>query len=77
MRETIVIGGAVIVIALLAFSHWQAYRAGAVAERSATLNRSVEALRERNTTDDQIRSMDDAGLCRALDGRVSDDGSCI
>lgn len=49
---------------------------GRQAERQATLTRSVEVLRERNATDDQIRNMDDAGLCRALGGRVSDDGAC-
>jgi uncharacterized membrane protein len=77
MREYMVIGGVVTAIALLSLSHWQAYRAGAAAERTTTLNRSVEVLRERNATDDQIRNMDDAGLCRALGGRVSDDGACI
>lgn len=69
--------GAVALMVLLVGSHIKAYQAGAAAERSATLNRSVEVLRERNATDDQIRNMDDAGLCRALGGRVSDDGACI
>ncbi|MEP9374093.1 hypothetical protein [Mesorhizobium sp. KR1-2] len=77
MREYLALGGAIMAIALLGVSHWQAYRAGAASERSATLSRSVEVLRERNATDDQIRNLDDAGLCRALGGRVSDDGACI
>jgi uncharacterized membrane protein len=77
MRGYLVIGGVVAAIALLSLSHWQAYQHGASAERATTLNRSVEILRERNATDDQIRNMDDAGLCRALGGRVSDDGACI
>jgi len=77
MREYVALGGAVAVVAALTFSHVEAYRRGAASERSATLNRSVEILRERNATDDQIRNMDDAGLCRALGGRVSDSGACI
>ncbi|MEP9374984.1 hypothetical protein [Mesorhizobium sp. KR1-2] len=77
MRIYLAIGGAVSVVVLLTFTHIQAYRLGAASERSATLNRSVEVLRERNATDDQIRNLDDAGLCRALGGRVSGDGACI
>lgn len=77
MREYLALGGAVATVALLTFTHVKAYQAGAASERSATLSRSVEVLRERNATDDQIRNMDDAGLCRALGGRVSDDGACI
>ncbi|MBI1620176.1 hypothetical protein [Aquamicrobium zhengzhouense] len=37
-------------------------------ERAASLSRSVEALRERNATDDQVRKMDGVALCRALGG---------
>jgi hypothetical protein len=77
MKPYLALIAAAAVIGGLTLSHWQAYRAGAAAERATTLNRSVEVLRERNATDDQIRNMDDAGLCRALGGRVSDDGACI
>ena len=70
------LAGVVAVLGLLTFSHVKAYHAGAASERQAVLTRSVEVLRERNATDDQIRNMDDAGLCRALGGWVSDDGSC-
>jgi hypothetical protein len=52
-----------------------AYQAGRTTERTAILNRSVEILSERNTTDDEIRNLDDASLCVALDG-VFADGSC-
>jgi hypothetical protein len=34
MREYLVIGGAVVAIALLGFSHWQAYRAGRAIEQA-------------------------------------------
>ena len=71
------LGAVVAVFGLLTFSHVKAYQAGAAAERLTTLNRSVEVLRERNATDDQIRNLDDAGLCAALGGRlVPDDGTC-
>lgn len=63
------------VLGLLTFSHLKAYQSGAAAERLSTLNRSVEVLRERNATDDQIRNLDDAGLCAALGG-VFEDGTC-
>ena len=54
-----------------------AYQAGRQAERTAILNRSVEILRERNATDDEIRNMGDPELCRALGGQwVSGDSTC-
>lgn len=56
------------VLGLLTLSHVKAYHAGAAAERHAILNRSVEVLRKRSAIDDQIRNMDDAGLCRQLGG---------
>lgn len=62
---------------LLTFSHRFAYQSGRQVEREALLTRSVEILRERNATDDEIRNMGDPELCRALGGQwVSDDGSC-
>lgn len=70
------LAGVVAALGLLTFSHVKAYQAGAASERQAALTRSVEVLRERNATDDQIRNMDDAGLYVALGGRMSGDGSC-
>ena len=70
------IGAVLVVIGLLAWSHTAIYRAGANSERRAALERSVDLLRERNATDETIRNMDDADLCRALGGRVSNDGTC-
>lgn len=69
------LAGLAAVLGLLTFSHVKAYQAGRTTERQAILTRSVEVLRERNATDDQIRSMDDAGLCAALGG-VFEDGDC-
>lgn len=56
------------VLGLLTYSHRFAYQAGRQIERAAILTRSVEVLRERNATDDQIKGMDAAALCRALGG---------
>jgi hypothetical protein len=76
LGATLRIGAALAVLAGLAWSHVEAYRMGVAAERSAALQRSVDLLRERNATDDQVRNMDDAALCAALGGRVSDNGTC-
>lgn len=70
------VGAVVAVLVGLAWSHTAVYRAGVQSERRAALERSVDLLRERNATDETVRDMDDAGLCRALGGRVSDDGAC-
>lgn len=64
------------VICALTFSHVYAYKAGAANERRAAMQRSIDTLRERARTNEQIRSMDDSALCRALGGRVQD-GACI
>lgn len=41
---------------------------GRASERAAILTTSIDVLRERNATDDEIRNMDAADLCRALGG---------
>lgn len=61
--------------ALVAGVYAYAYQRGAASERAAILERSVELLRERNETDDQISRMDDADLCRSLGG-MPVDGRC-
>ena len=65
----------VVALGLLTFSHRFAYQAGRQVEREALLARSVEILRERTQTDDEIREMDDAALCAALGG-VFTDSTC-
>lgn len=60
--------GIVAALAMLTWSHTHAYRAGRAAERTEILARSVEILRERNATDDEIKGMDDRQLCLALGG---------
>ncbi|MFC6487380.1 hypothetical protein [Nitratireductor sp. GCM10026969] len=70
------IGIAAALIGALVWSHRTAYHAGINSERRAALERSIDLLRERNATDETIRNMDDAALCRALGGRVSDDDTC-
>lgn len=60
--------GIVAVLGLLTFSHRFAYQSGRQVEREAMLSRSIEILRERNATDDEIKGMDDRELCLALGG---------
>lgn len=67
---------ALVVICALTFSHVYAYKAGAANERRAAMQRSIDTLRERAKANEQIRSMDDSALCRALGGRMQDE-SCI
>lgn len=76
LRLWLVVGGIVSGLGLLTWSHTHAYRAGKAAEREAVLARSIEILRERNATDDEVRNMDDASLCRSLGG-VFTDGACV
>ncbi|WPZ13276.1 hypothetical protein T8J41_14035 [Nitratireductor rhodophyticola] len=60
----VVVGASVIVALIYFYGHHR----GAVSERQAILSRSVEVLRERNETDEEIRDMDAVALCRALGG---------
>lgn len=60
--------GIVAALGLLTWSHTHAYQAGRTAEREAVLAHSVEILRERSATDDEIRNMDSRQLCLALGG---------
>lgn len=50
---------------------------GRAIERTAAIGKSVEILRERNVTDEEVRNMDDAALCGALGGRLQPDGQCV
>ncbi len=50
---------------------------GRAIERTASLGKSVEILRERNVTDEEVRNMDDATLCAALGGLLQPDGKCV
>ena len=76
MRETLIIGSAVIAIVLLGFSHWEAYRMGAASERSTALTRSIDLIRERSKTNAEINRLDAAGLCRELGGRWVQPDTC-
>lgn len=69
------LAGAAVGAAMIAGIYLYAYQRGASSERAAALQRSVELLRERTKTDDRIKGMDDAALCRALGG-VPVDGGC-
>lgn len=67
-RTGAMVAGVVLAMLIAVWAVTAAYQAGRNAERTASLSRSVEALRERNATDDQVRKMDDVALCRALGG---------
>lgn len=62
--------------AFIGWTYYEVYQSGRAYERSAMLNRSVIILRERSKTDAAVSAMDDAALCAALGGRMSDAGSC-
>lgn len=71
------VAASVAFLALMAWTHHGAYERGRLDERAAALERSVEILRERTMTDETIRNMGDADLCRALGGEwVPDDDAC-
>ncbi|WP_295808865.1 hypothetical protein [uncultured Nitratireductor sp.] len=63
-----VLGAVALVLALVVGIYVFGHHRGAVSERQAILSRSVEVLRERNETDEEIRDMDAVALCRALGG---------
>lgn len=63
-----VVGGVLAAVFLVTGFYAYGHHRGAASERQAILSRSVEALRERNATDEQIQGMDAAALCRALGG---------
>lgn len=67
---------ALVIVSALTFSHVYAYKAGAGNERKQAMQRSIEVLRKRAETNEQIRNMDDSALCVALGGRMQD-GHCI
>lgn len=55
--------------------YWLGHSNGVQKGREAALERSVDILRQRGQTDEQVRSLDDASLCAAIGG-VYADGSC-
>lgn len=63
------VGAFLAVAAVVGGVYLYAYQRGAVSERQAILKRSVELLRERNATDDEINTLDDSDLCISLGGR--------
>jgi hypothetical protein len=53
----------------------QAHERGREAERAATLERSMEIIQERSRTNEAVRDLDAAGICRELGG-VFTEGEC-
>lgn len=62
---------------LLTWSHLASYNHGRQVERTETLTRSVEILRERNDTDAKVSAFDNIELCHSLGGVwMQDDNTC-
>lgn len=77
----IVAGGLVGALLMFAVSSLilqpQAHERGREAERAAALERSMDLIRERSATNEQIGRMSDGELCSALGGRwVPDEAIC-
>ncbi len=70
-----VLGALAVAASLMGLSWLHGYQRGAASERTAILTRSIDVLRERNATDEKVRNMSPADLCRSLGG-VFEDGSC-
>ena len=67
------VAGIAVIIGAYAFGHSSGIQQG----REAALERSVDILRERAKTDDEINDMDARSLCIALGGEWLPDGSCV
>ena len=64
-------------LSLVLAAAWWLYHKGREDERAAALARSIELMRERNLTDDEINRLSDGDLCTALGGRwLQDDKRC-
>lgn len=57
-----------VIAGVVAGAYWMGDSNGFQRGREAALERSVDILRERGQTDDEIRSLDSGDLCRALGG---------
>lgn len=71
------LGGVVLAALILGFGggYIKGRSDGAEIGRTATLQQSVNNLRERKAGDEAIRNMDDARLCASIGG-VFQDGEC-
>ena len=67
-----------IAAAILLFLAWlihASYSRGAADTENEHREGTINQLQERNGTDEDVRTMDDAGVCRAIGGRLRD-GRC-
>lgn len=71
-------GGAALGAAVVALPiYWKGAADGRAAERADALARSMEIIKERSETNDEIGRLDDAALCRELGGEwVQPDNVC-
>jgi hypothetical protein len=68
---------ALVALIIICASGYGLYRAGAASERAKALQHSVDVLRERKSTDEEIHNLSDADLCRKLGGVPNDNGECL
>ena len=77
MTARLKIWGVVALAGALAISaaYWAGKREGLAQAEASALQISIDTLRERKHTDEQIKGMSDAALCAALGGVLAD-GRC-
>lgn len=73
LRTWLISGAIVAVVALLGGTYFAGRRSMNAEWEAATLQKSVEALRERAKTDAQVHSMPDNQLCALLGGKFVSD----
>lgn len=76
--DAVKMGGAALIAGSLAFTagYVLGKSDGRALERSAALERSMEAIKERSETNAEIDSLDDAALCRELGGEWVQPDTC-
>ncbi len=70
----VAVASSAIIIVFLSFGFY-AYKTGQSTERAATVQNSLESLRERAKTDDRIKAMPDSDLCASIGGMWKN-GTC-
>ncbi len=64
------VAGALVAGALMfTIGHWRGVNEGRALERTASLQRSMDLIKERNDTNAKVNDLDDPGLCAALGGK--------
>lgn len=71
------LGAAVAAVPVYLVGNWKGVSQGRALERAAALQKSMDLIRDRSETNEEISRMDDAALCAELGGRwVQSDNLC-